>query len=199
MAVKIRLTRMGSKKRPSYRIVATDSRSPRDGKYLELIGFYNPITEPAEIKINEEVALKWLKNGAQPSDTVKNLLSKAGIMKKYAEEKLQKLNKYIEDSNEITGTILFKVYGPKQKIEVTIPLKSCTLRVEEEGADFYAIIDTSIDKLERQIRKNKTRIESKNKVYKSLSLDFEAETEEEEEHVVKIKDGKNIVISTFCI
>ena len=54
MAVKIRLTRMGSKKRPSYRIVATDSRSPRDGKYIELIGFYNPITEPAEIKINEE-------------------------------------------------------------------------------------------------------------------------------------------------
>ena len=62
MAVKIRLTRMGSKKRPSYRIVATDSRSPRDGKYLELIGFYNPIVEPAEIRENEEVALKCLRN-----------------------------------------------------------------------------------------------------------------------------------------
>ena len=60
MAVKIRLTRMGAKKRPSYRIVATDSRSPRDGKYLEQIGFYNPLTNPAEVKINEEVALKWL-------------------------------------------------------------------------------------------------------------------------------------------
>ena len=78
MAVKIRLTRMGSKKRPSYRIVATDSRSPRDGKYLELIGFYNPIAEPAEIKINEEVALKWLRNGAILTDTAKDLLSKAG-------------------------------------------------------------------------------------------------------------------------
>ena len=87
MAVKIRLTRMGATKRPSYRIVATDSRSPRDGKYLEQIGFYNPLTNPAEIKVNEEVALKWLKTGAQPSDTVKNLLSKAGIMKKFAEEK----------------------------------------------------------------------------------------------------------------
>lgn len=87
MAVKIRLTRMGSKKRPSYRIVATDSRSPRDGKYLELIGHYNPITEPAEIKINEEIALKWLRNGAITTDTARDLLSKAGIMKKFHEEK----------------------------------------------------------------------------------------------------------------
>ena len=90
MAVKIRLTRMGSKKRPSYRIVATDSRSPRDGKYLELIGFYNPLTEPAEIKINEEVALKWLKNGAILTDTAKDLLSKAGVMQKFHEERQSK-------------------------------------------------------------------------------------------------------------
>lgn len=87
MAVKIRLTRMGAKKRPSYRIVATDSRSPRDGKYLELIGFYNPLNDPAEIKVNEEVALKWLNNGAIPTDTAKDLLSKAGIMKKFHESK----------------------------------------------------------------------------------------------------------------
>lgn len=87
MAVKIRLTRMGSKKRPSYRIVATDSRSRRDGEYLELIGFYNPLTEPAEIKVNDEVALKWLKNGAQPTDTARSLLSQAGVMKKFHDEK----------------------------------------------------------------------------------------------------------------
>ena len=90
MAVKIRLTRMGAKKRPSYRIVATDSRRPRDGQYLELIGTYNPITEPAEVKINKEVAMKWLNNGAIPSDTVKNLFSKAGIMKEFAESKTKK-------------------------------------------------------------------------------------------------------------
>lgn len=90
MAVKIRLTRMGAKKRPSYRIVATDSRSPRDGKYLELIGFYNPLANPAEVKINEEVALKWIKNGAVLSDTVKDLFSKAGIMKKIHEERKNK-------------------------------------------------------------------------------------------------------------
>ena len=63
MAVKLRLKRMGAKKRPFYRIVAADSRSPRDGKFIELVGTYNPITEPAEVKVNEEVALKWLANG----------------------------------------------------------------------------------------------------------------------------------------
>lgn len=87
MAVKIRLTRMGAKKRPSYRIVATDSRSPRSGKYLELVGYYNPLTTPAEIKINEEVALKWMNNGAILTDTVKDLFSQAGIMKKFHESK----------------------------------------------------------------------------------------------------------------
>ena len=90
MAVKIRLTRMGAKKRPSYRIVATDSRSPRDGKYLELIGFYNPLSNPAEIKINEEVAMKWINNGAILTDTVKDLFKRAGIMKKIHEERNNK-------------------------------------------------------------------------------------------------------------
>ena len=88
MAVKLRLTRMGAKRRPSYRIVASDSRRKRDGEYLELIGTYNPIAD--ETKIDEEIALKWLRTGAQPSDTVKNLFSKAGIMKKFDEEKKAK-------------------------------------------------------------------------------------------------------------
>lgn len=87
MAVKIRLTRMGSKKRPTYRIVASDSRSPRDGMYIEKIGTYNPVVSPAEVKIDEALALKWLHNGAQPTDTVRSLFSKAGIMKKYADSK----------------------------------------------------------------------------------------------------------------
>lgn len=87
MAVKIRLKRMGAKKSPFYRIVAADSRSPRDGRFIETIGWYNPTTEPAQVKINEEVAMKWLKNGAQPSDTVRNLFSKQGIIKKFHEEK----------------------------------------------------------------------------------------------------------------
>ena len=86
MAVKLRLTRMGAKKKPTYRIVATDSRRPRDGKYLELIGTYAPVGD-AQVKINEEVALKWLNDGAIPTDTVRNLLSKEGIMKKFADSK----------------------------------------------------------------------------------------------------------------
>ena len=87
MATKIRLTRMGAKKAPFYRLVVADSRSPRDGRFVEQIGTYNPLTTPAEIKINEELALKWLNNGAIPTDTVKNLLSDAGIMKKFHESK----------------------------------------------------------------------------------------------------------------
>lgn len=90
MAVKLRLKRMGAKQRPFYRIVAADSRSPRDGRFIETIGTYNPITNPAEIKIDKELALKWLNNGAQPTDTVKNLLKSEGIIKEYAESKVKK-------------------------------------------------------------------------------------------------------------
>ena len=90
MAVKLRLKRMGSKKKPVYRIVAIDSHTKRDGEYIELVGTYNPLTEPKSVKINDEIALKWLNNGAIPSDTVRNLLSEAGIMKKFHESKLGK-------------------------------------------------------------------------------------------------------------
>ncbi|BAP85593.1 30S ribosomal protein S16 [Paucilactobacillus hokkaidonensis JCM 18461] len=90
MSVKIRLKRMGSKKRPFYRVVVADSRSPRDGRFIEEVGTYNPLIEPAEVKLEEENIMQWLNNGAQPSDTVRNILSKAGIMKKYHEEKSTK-------------------------------------------------------------------------------------------------------------
>lgn len=93
MAVKLRLKRMGAKKRPFYRIVAADSRSPRDGKFIENIGTYNPIMEPAEVKIDEEKALKWLSDGAQPTDTVRNLFKQQGIMKKFHESKCNKEDK----------------------------------------------------------------------------------------------------------
>jgi small subunit ribosomal protein S16 len=78
---------MGAKKDPFYRIVAADSRSPRDGRFIESIGYYNPTTKPAEIKVDSEAALKWLRTGAQPSDTVRNLLSQAGVMKAFHEER----------------------------------------------------------------------------------------------------------------
>ena len=90
MAVNLRLKRMGAKKRPFYRIVAADSRSPRDGRFIETVGTYNPIMQPAELNINEEVALKWLSVGAIPTDTVRALLSSKGIMKKFHESKMGK-------------------------------------------------------------------------------------------------------------
>ena len=90
MAVKIRLKRMGAKKAPFYRVVVADSRSPRDGRCIEEIGTYNPVCQPAEVNINEKLALKWLADGAKPSDTVRNLFSKAGIMEKFHNSKNQK-------------------------------------------------------------------------------------------------------------
>ncbi len=87
MAVKIRLKRMGAKKAPFYRVVVADSRSPRDGRFIDNIGTYNPLTTPAEINIDKEAAKKWLNNGAIPTDTVRNLFSKAGILKEFSEEK----------------------------------------------------------------------------------------------------------------
>jgi small subunit ribosomal protein S16 len=82
MAVKLRLTRVGSKKNPIYRIVAADSRSPRDGKFIEIIGRYNPQMDPSLIEVDEEKARKWLSNGAQPTETVSRLLKTQGITAK---------------------------------------------------------------------------------------------------------------------
>lgn len=79
--VKIRLKRMGTTKRPFYRIVVADSRSPRDGRFIEEIGYYNPIVKPVDVKINEEKATEWLNKGAQPTDVVKRLFDQAGLNK----------------------------------------------------------------------------------------------------------------------
>ena len=81
MAVKMRLKRLGAKKAPFYRVVVADERAPRDGKFIEEIGYYNPLTTPAEIKIDAEKATKWLNNGAQPTETVRSLLKKTEIIK----------------------------------------------------------------------------------------------------------------------
>ena len=80
MAVKIRLRRMCAKKGPSYRIVVADSRYPRDGRFIEEIGFYNPMANPAEVKVDAEKAKKWIVNGAQPTETVRDLLKKSGVI-----------------------------------------------------------------------------------------------------------------------
>ena len=85
MATRIRLRRMGAKKAPFYRLVVADSRAPRDGRFIEEIGYYDPTKEPTVIKVNEERAAYWLKTGAQPSETVKSLLNKAGVYAKLSE------------------------------------------------------------------------------------------------------------------
>ena len=87
MAVKLRLKRMGAKQRPFYRIIAADSRSPRDGRFIETVGTYDPIKSDNNITLDEEKIIKWLNNGAEPTDTVKNILVKSGVWAKYKSEK----------------------------------------------------------------------------------------------------------------
>ncbi len=87
MAVKLRLKRMGAKQRPFYRIVAADSRSPRDGRFIETVGTYDPIKKPAVVTIDEEKVMKWLGNGAEPTDTVRSILRKEGLIAKFTESK----------------------------------------------------------------------------------------------------------------
>ena len=93
MAVKLRLKRMGSKQKPFYRIVAADSRFPRDGRFIETVGTYDPIKKDADVTIDEEKALKWLSNGAQPTDTVRSILASKGIMAKFVASKTKKVVK----------------------------------------------------------------------------------------------------------
>ncbi len=90
MAVKLRLQRFGSKKNPFYRVVASESTSPRDGRFIDIVGTYNPVANPAVVNIDEAKALSWLNNGAQPTDTVKALLSKEGIIAKFQASKNSK-------------------------------------------------------------------------------------------------------------
>ena len=90
MAVKIRLKRMGSKKNPFYRVVVADSRSPRDGRFIETVGTYNPLVAENQVTLKEDRVLAWLADGAQPSDTVRNILSKEGVLKKFHDSKYSK-------------------------------------------------------------------------------------------------------------
>ncbi len=94
--VKIRLRRMGAKKRPFYRVVVADARSPRDGKFLEEIGYYDPTKNPAVVKIDEEKAIRWIQNGAQPTDTARSLLRQTGVLRKIHE--LKQVNKKSEQN-----------------------------------------------------------------------------------------------------
>ena len=87
MSVNIRLNRQGAKKNPFYRIVVADSRAPRDGRFIEILGNYDPSQTPAVVKVDEEKVLDWMSKGAQPTDTVKSLLSQQGIIAKFAESK----------------------------------------------------------------------------------------------------------------
>lgn len=139
MAVKLRLRRMGKKKQPIYKVVAADSRSPRDGKFLEAIGIYNPLTNPFTLEINEERANYWLNVGAQPTETVKSLLSKKGILLKrdltkrgLPEEKIQeKMDNWVKQ-NEAKAQ---RKTAKKEKSSVKEEVKESTAEVKGAASE----------------------------------------------------------------
>lgn len=141
MAVKLRLKRMGKKKQPIYKVVAADSRSPRDGKFIESIGIYNPLTEPATVDISEERALYWLGVGAQPTDTVKGLLSKKGILLKKEmlkkglpeEEVTKKLDEWTKNREAKVQSLLNK--KAETKAEKKAKAKSAENEVSNSAAE----------------------------------------------------------------
>ena len=116
MAVRIRLRRMGSAKQPFYRIVAADARMPRDGRFIEIVGYYNPIADPAEIKVDEEKVYKWLGQGAQPTDTVRSLLRKTGVWRKWG---LLKRGVDISQLTEMRSTAPETPEGEEEKVVAT--------------------------------------------------------------------------------
>ena len=132
MAVRIRLQRHGRKKRPFYRLVAADARAQRDGVFLERLGHYNPLTDPAEVVIDEEKALKWLRRGAQPSDTAKRLLSKSGILMKFEYEKLGKPMPETEIAEEVAET---EAPEPTEAQETATESETGTLLTEETSEE----------------------------------------------------------------
>lgn len=136
MAVKIRLKRMGAKQRPFYRIVVADSRSPRDGRFIETLGTYNPITKPATITVDEEKTINWLSKGAIPTDTVKNILSDKGIIAKFAASKVKKSNKKIvKETKEKVKEEIKEEKKPVKKAASTTTKKPATKKTttKKEG------------------------------------------------------------------
>jgi small subunit ribosomal protein S16 len=136
MPVKIRLKRMGAKQRPFYRIVVADSRSPRDGRFIETLGTYNPITKPATITVDEEKTINWLSKGAIPTDTVKNILSDKGIIAKFAASKVKKSNKkVIKETKEEVKEEIKEEKKPVKKAASTTTKKPATKKTttKKEG------------------------------------------------------------------
>jgi small subunit ribosomal protein S16 len=144
LAVKLRLRRMGKKKQPIYKLVAADSRAPRDGKFLEAIGLYNPLTDPATIDIKEDRALYWLGVGAQPTETVKNLLSKKGILLK-RELSRKGLSEADQNSKFEAWSKLNEAKASSGKKQTKAGAKEGTASVKEQPKEVTEVKSTTSD------------------------------------------------------
>ena len=131
MAVKLRLKRMGSKKRPFYRIVAADARSPRDGRFIEILGTYNPLLETDKVTLKEERIVAWLKDGAQPTDTVKSILSSSGLWAKFKAEKVKKAPKKVKVEVKAEEKKPVKKAAPKTATKKPAAKKTTTTKTKK--------------------------------------------------------------------
>ena len=139
MAVKIRLMRLGAKKNPFYRVVVADSRFPRDGRFLDILGTYDVTRSPAVVEINEEKAIEWLNKGAQPTDTARSLLSKEGIIKKWDDAKQAKKfsQKIKKGKYSILSPIGLAIVGNKVGDIITWPFADGEKKIEILGVEHY--------------------------------------------------------------
>jgi len=181
LAVKLRLTRRGKKKQPFYRIIAVDSRTARDGKYIEKVGLYNPLTDPAEILIDEEKALYWLSQGAIPSDTVKNLLSKKGIILKWSLKKKGLDDTKIEEEFKKWEVIQLDKQKKKEALAAQAKSKQETDKVEVKEEE-PAVEETQVEaKEESKVEDAPTEV---------VVTEEKAETNEEQEVVQKAETSE---------
>lgn len=183
MAVKLRLRRMGKKRQPIYKLVAADSRSPRDGRFIESIGLYNPKTEPATVEIDEERALYWLGVGAQPTDTVKNLLSAEGIL--YKRSLMQKGMSEDEIANameELKSKREAKLVQAKSKAEkATAEKEKAKAKEAEEKAKAEAEEKAKAEAEAKEKEEAETKKEAEAAEKTEENSDAAEETKEEEE------------------
>ncbi|MHB9110007.1 MAG: 30S ribosomal protein S16 [Armatimonadota bacterium] len=142
MAVKIRLRRVGAKKQPAYRIVIADARAPRDGRFIEIIGHYNPLTEPSDVVINNERALHWLRSGAQPTESVQRMLVKTGVWSEYTGEPMPELPAKPEPKVEETPAPAAEEAPAEEAVVEAAPVEETPLVEAVEGEPTEAQAET---------------------------------------------------------
>jgi len=179
--VRIRLRRVGGKKQPTYRIIVTDKRNPRDGRFIEKIGYYNPRTEPSTVEVDEERALYWLGNGAQPSDAVHRLLQKMGTMERYERLRAgETLETLLAEAEAAAATR--PMVDPRTRRDEEVAAKSSKKAQAKAEAEAIAAADAALAEAEEEaeVEEEEVAEEAEEETTEEAEPDAEPEAEEEE-------------------